>query len=273
MLAIIVNLLLVGLGVLGLALPFCGWKMLRRRADICRTPVRTVSMLDRGWTAVEGKAAPATELLGPFSARPCVYVEAIVEELAIFQVGNRRTHKHQAPVWTRVDSVTTSHPFYVEDSTGRVLVSAVEDDVHLDVSESFTFQNVDEKTGAFTQPLPPHIVESLERLGIDLLDDSGQPRRLRYVEHAIEAGREVFVTGNHSHHGEDLTRAMPGEPLQGVRSVITSEGGKRAYVSTGTAADTAKRLLWQGLGCIAGGPALTAACCGCLYLIYGFDWG
>ncbi|MGD1915266.1 MAG: GIDE domain-containing protein [Phycisphaerales bacterium] len=273
MLAIIVNLILVGVGVLGLVLPVCGWKMFRRRADIRRTPVRTVSMLDRGWTALEGRAVPSTDLVGPFSARPCVYVEAIVEELEIFQVGRRQTHSNRAPAWTQVDSVTTSQPFYVEDSTGRVLVSAIEDDVHLDVRESFTFQNVDEKSGAFTQPLLPHIVDSLQRLGIDPLNEDGQPRRLRYIERAIEVGEDVFVTGNHSHHGEDLTRSMPGEPVQGVRSVITSEGGKRAYVSQGTASAISGRLLWQALACMAGGPALTVVCFGCLYLIYGIDWG
>ncbi len=272
MLAIIINLLLVGVAVLGLVLPVCGWKMLRRRADIRRTPIRTVSMLDRGWTALEGRAVPSTDLISPFSARPCVYVEAIVEELTIFQVGHRATNSNRTPVWNQIESVTTSHPFYVEDSTGRVLVSAIEDDVHLDIHESFTFQNVDEKTGAFTQPLLPHIAESVQRLGIDPLDEDGQPRRLRYIERAIEVDEDVFVTGNHSHHGEDLTRSMPGEPVQGARSVITSEGGKRAYVSLGTASAISGRLFWQALACIAGGPALTAVCGGCLFLIYGIDW-
>lgn len=273
MFVIIVNLLLVGLAIAGLVLPYCGWKMLQRRAGIRRTPIRTVSMLDRGWTAVEGKAAAATELVAPFSGRPCVYVEAIVEELTIFRVGHRPYRRHKAPVWTQVESITTSQPFYVQDSTGRVLVAAVADDVHLDVPDSFTFQNVDEGSGAFTQPLPRHIFDALHRLGIDPTDEQGEPRRLRYIERAIEVGQDVFVTGNHSHHGEDVTRAMPGEPLPGVRSVITSDGPRLAYVSTGTAAGIVRRLFWQALGCIAGGPALTLCCGGLLYLIYGFDWG
>ncbi len=265
--AILWNVLLGLVCIAGLVAPFLGVSMLRKRADIKRTPVRPVSTLDSCWTATQGRAVSLAEMIAPFSGKPCVYYEARVELLTGAGQG-----KYSIPMWQTHAEKTTTSPFYVQDDTGKVLVSTMDEDSIMDVPEKTVLQTASETTGAITRETPVHILESLERMGIPYLDEFDRMLPLKYTERCIEAGSDVYVLGRHSRDAEDVTRALADAGVAdttGIRSVITrNDAKKHAYVSIGDQVAVPRKLLWQAVACICLGPLATAAAGGFLYVVY-----
>lgn len=265
--AIIANIVLVLIVLGGLIAPYFGVLVLKRRAQVKGTPVTRIGHACSGPVAVEGRAKAVQPMVGPFSGRPCVYVEAHVEVLSGGGQG-----KKSMWIWTPHATIHRKYPFYVEDGSGSVLVATADTQTHMDVPETFQLKNADDNTGRVVAPPPPSLLSMLDEHGIPWLDEDGNVLGLRFVEHAIEDGASLYVIGEYSHRDEDVRDAL--DPVDAasrprVSAVVTAKDEhNRAYVSLGGRDEIVRRLLWQGLGCIVGGPLASVAAAGFLYLVY-----
>ncbi|HEU0069408.1 MAG TPA: GIDE domain-containing protein, partial [Nitrospiraceae bacterium] len=98
----------------GLGLCIYGWILRQRKRLIESIPTSTIRSLALGLVEIEGLTQPEEGLLSsPFSGVPCVFYSYAVEE----HVGSG---KHAR--WETVANGTSEQPFFVRDTTGRVLV-------------------------------------------------------------------------------------------------------------------------------------------------------
>ncbi len=98
----------------GAYLVWVGFRRWRQRTLMQDTPTENAQSLSVGPSELSGTAVPADEpMSAPFSDDDCVVAEYEVEEYDTS--GDNNT-------WDTVDSDVLFRPFYVEDSTGKVLV-------------------------------------------------------------------------------------------------------------------------------------------------------
>ena len=91
-----------------------GFTVLRRKhllEDIPTSRIRSVAM---GFAELAGRAKSRTPLAAPYSQIPCVYFRYLVEEERRRSRGGRE--------WVAIDRGASSEPFYLQDTTGALLV-------------------------------------------------------------------------------------------------------------------------------------------------------
>jgi hypothetical protein len=104
----------------GLFAIYWGWKRYRRYTLVRDTPTAKVRSMAVGRTELEGRAQPAEETFSaPFTGEECLYADWQVQEYRYDQEDDR----HE---WVTIDSGELRTSFYLEDDTGRVLVTAEE---------------------------------------------------------------------------------------------------------------------------------------------------
>jgi len=222
----------------GVGLFVYGWKIRQRKRLIESIPTSTVRSLALGLVEISGQAQPEEALLSaPFSGLPCVFYSYAVEE----HVGSG---KHAR--WETIAKGTSEQPFFVNDSTGQVLIVPL--GAELILPDERTYRN------DWFRELPPLAVAGLNRLGISTERWTGS-KTLRCRETFIQPEEQVYVLGT-AH--EQLGAEERAE--NSARLYIGSSQNHEFIISDRSEKDLLSRLQWQVLAYGAGGLALAATC-------------
>ena len=215
-----------------------GWGLRRRKRLIESIPTSTIRSLALGLVEISGQAEPEDRLLSsPFSGLPCVFYSYAVEE----RVGSG---KHTR--WEPIAKGTSEQPFFVRDTTGRVLV--VPFGAELILQEEHIVRN--DWLGA----LPPTTVAGLQRLGITTERWLGS-KTLRCRESFILQDEQVYVLGT-AHEQRDAGDLIENS----ARLYIGSSRDHTYIISDRTEKDLLSHMRWQVVAYGTVGVALAAFC-------------
>jgi len=215
-----------------------GWTVRQRTRLIESIPTSTIRSLALGLVEICGQAQPEKDLLStPFSGLPCVFYSYAVEE----RVGSGKNAR-----WETIAKGTSEQPFFVLDTTGRVLVVPLGAELILP----------DERTSRsnWLGELPPNTIAGLNRLEISTDRWIGS-KPLRCRESFILPGERVYVLGTaHEHLGARERVENP------ARIYIGSSRDHEFIISDRSETDLLFRLRWQVLAFGVGGLTLAATC-------------
>lgn len=230
----------------GLGLFVYGWMVHQRKRLIENIPTSTIRSLALGLVEISGQAQPVEVLLSaPFSGLPCVFYSYAVEE----HVGSG---KHAR--WEIIAKGTSEQSFFVNDSTGRVLV--VPFGAELIMPDERTYRN------DWFKELPPLAIAGLNRLGVSTERWIGS-KTLRCREAVIKPEEQVYILGTAHEHLGARERAE-----NSARLYIGSSQDHEFIISDRSEKDLLSRLGWQMLAYGAGGLALAATCLTIIFNYY-----
>jgi len=229
--------LLVGMAG-GLALLWYGWHAQQRKRLIAGIPTSPIRSLALGLVEINGQAEPEAEpLTSPFGGLPCVFYSYKVEEY---------TGTDKNARWNTIATGTSEQPFYVRDTTGRVLV----------VPDGATLLLPDERITRtnWHGELPPRALAGLRRLGIAAHGWMGD-KTLQCREAFILPGESLYVLGTAlEHHG------MGHHIANESRLYIGSSRDHDFIISDRSEKHLLSQLTWQIWAGFLGGLALIAGC-------------
>jgi hypothetical protein len=163
--------------VFGVVLFVRGFQMLRYKRLVLNTPESKIRSASMGLVEIEGIAKGAQTIPAGITGDPCFYYRAVAWRLES-DGKNRR--------WQCVADERLFLPFYLEDSTGRMLVNAqgADLDVHCNFKDEFgtTFFGMKDV-------MPPNTKQFLMRYGLAYAD------RIRLEEYCIKPEYPLFVLG------------------------------------------------------------------------------
>jgi len=222
----------------GLGLSVYGLRVHLRKRLIETIPTSTIRSLALGLVEISGQAQPEESLLSsPFGGLPCVFYSYAVEE----RVGSEKNAR-----WEAIRKGTSEQPFFVHDTTGRVLVVPLGAELILP-DERISRSN-------WLGELPSATVAGLNRLGISTERWTGN-KTLRCRESFILPDEHVYILGTaHEYLGtregvENSARIFIGSSQD--HEFIISDRSERELLS---------QLRWQVLAYGAGGLTLAATC-------------
>ena len=161
----------------GLYFFFVGFQLLARKRLLLTTPASKIRSAALGLVEVTGAAAGPYTISAPITGKPCFLYHTTAWQ--------QRDGKKQE--WEKVADETLHLPFFIDDSTGQLLVEPLgaDLDLHRDFREeyaaSFFSSNLDD--------IPPRVSVFLSRYGIV------PGRRLRIEERSIKPEDAPFVAG------------------------------------------------------------------------------
>jgi len=230
----------------GFGLCVYGWMIYQRKRLIESIPTSTIRSLALGLVEISGQAQPEESLLSsPFSGLPCVFYSYAVEE----RVGSG---KHAR--WETIAKGTSEQPFFVSDTTGRVLVVPLS--AELILPDERIYRN------SWLGELPPTTIAGLNRLGISTERWIGI-KTLRCRESFILPEEQVYVLGTaHEHQGarESVENS--------ARLYIGSSRDHEFIISDRSENELLSRLRWQVLAFGVGGLTLAATCLSIIFKYY-----
>jgi Zn-finger nucleic acid-binding protein len=230
----------------GLGLCVYGWILHQRKRLIESIPTSTIRSLALGLVEISGQAQPGESLLSaPFSGLPCVFFSYAVEE----HIGSG---KHAR--WETVANGASEQSFFVNDSTGQVLVVPLH--AELILPDERTYRN------DWLGELPPAALAGLNRLGVSTERWIGN-KTLRCRETSIQPEERVYVLGT--------AQEQPGAKElveNSARLYIGSSRDHEFIISDRSEKDLLSRLGWQVLAYGAGGLALAATCVIVIFTYY-----
>ena len=167
--------LLVG-AIAGIVLFFHGFRMLQFKRLVLNTPFSKIRSASMGLVEVSGAATGPRTIPAGITGAPCYYYCATAWELR--QSGNNSQ-------WKKVAEETLYVPFFVDDSTGRLLV----DPQGADLDVHRTFRDEFSKSLFGSNMFPENVMQFLLRNGV------GASGNIRLEEHCVEPGYPLFVLG------------------------------------------------------------------------------
>ena len=215
-----------------------GWLLRQRKRLIESIPTSTIRSLALGLVEISGRAQPEEQILSsPFSGFPCVFYTYAVEE----RIGSG---KHTR--WETIAKGTSDQPFFVSDTTGRVLLVPL--DAELILQDERIVRN--DWLGA----LPPTTIAGLNRLGVSTERWLGS-KTLRCRESFIPLDAQIYILGTAHEHLGATNRVE-----NAARLYIGSHRDHAFIISDRSEKDLLSHLRWQVWAYGAGGLALTASC-------------
>jgi E3 Ubiquitin ligase len=162
--------------VAGIVLFYRGFRMLQFKRLVLNTPFSKIRSASMGLVEVSGTAIGPQTIPAGITGAPCYYYCATAWELR--QSGNNRQ-------WKKVAQETLYVPFFVDDSTGRLLV----DPQGADLDVHRTFRDEFDKSLFGSNLFPENVTQFLARNGV------GASGNIRLEEHCIEPGYPLFILG------------------------------------------------------------------------------
>jgi hypothetical protein len=163
--------------VFGAFLFFRGFSMLRMKRLILNTPSSKIRSASMGLVEITGMAKGPHTIPAGITGEPCFYYRAIAWQLRQSGRGNQ---------WMKVADESLYVPFFVEDSTGRMLVNP--QGAELDVHRNFKDQ-IGASMFASRDMMPENIAMYLLRNGLAGADAT------RIEEYCIKPDYPLFVFG------------------------------------------------------------------------------
>jgi len=154
-----------------------GFRLLQRKRLILNTPASKIRSASMGLVEISGLAAGPYVLTSPLKQTECYYYRSVAWEM-------RQRGKNNE--WVKVAEETLHVPFYVDDSTDKVLVDprGAEMDLHCDFHEQYN------RSMLFEGPEMPGSVS-----GFLLRHGANPNKRIKVEEHCIQPENFLFVLG------------------------------------------------------------------------------
>ncbi len=162
--------------VAGIVLFYRGFRMLQFKRLVLNTPFSKIRSASMGLVEVSGTATGPQTIPAGITGAACYYYCATAWELR--QSGNNRQ-------WKKVAEETLYVPFFVDDSTGRLLV----DPQGADLDVHRTFRDEFDKSLFGSNMFPENVMQFLARNGV------GASGSIRLEEHCIEPKYPLFILG------------------------------------------------------------------------------
>src|SRR5450631_221460 len=161
----------------GLCFLFVGVQLLARKRSLLATPTSKIRSAALGLVEINGKAAGPYTLPAPITGKPC-----FLYHTAVWQ---QREGKQEE--WEEIADETLHLPFFIDDSTGQLLIEPLgaDLDLHRDYREEYAASS----SSSDQYGVPPRVSVFLSRHGIV------PSRRLRIEERLIEPEDALFVAG------------------------------------------------------------------------------
>ena len=161
----------------GLFAFYMGFSKLKSLRRIENTPTSAVRSMPMGLVELHGRAQRKEPLFGPFTGEPVAYYEVEIEEW-------RNTGKSSH--WATIHNHSSAdYPFWLEDSTGKVMVLPAGSETRLsnDYQEAFRW-------GRPSVALQQYMTDRGIKSGF-----MGLRRKLRFTEKHVEIGQHVYLHG------------------------------------------------------------------------------
>ena len=285
---------LVLVAVLGAAAGFYlfvkGFRLLRFKRLILDTPLSRIHSASIGLVEVTGTPIGPYVLKAPVTGDPCYYYN-----VRALQWVETNDNKHE---WKRVLDETLFVPFFLEDTTGRVLVNP--QGAQMDVHRSFT-DEIDAAVFRMPGVCPPNVRDFLARRGLVPTE------KIKLEERIIPQTFPLFVfgtlgenpdsnqavirpqTNSSSNRSLSISLGALGNISSGPSTVPAAARATSATLSTDKSnfgpfeahpkvaigkgernepfaisghsqKELVGKLAWQSAACIWGGPLLAIAC-------------
>jgi hypothetical protein len=173
---------LVAFSILGIWLFFDGGKKWRRKRLIENIPGSKIRSMAMGLVELQGNAIPrVAPVKAPLSQRECVFYKYLIE---------RYEQRGKNSSWVRVAGDTSTSPFYLDDSTGQVLVDPAGADINF-AKPDFYFTS-----GSFggQGEIPSNLLGFLEQNNIKYHSLFGN-YKMRFTEWDVCPNDFIFVLG------------------------------------------------------------------------------
>ena len=167
--------LVVGV-VTGVVIFFRGFRMLQFKRLVLNTPFSKIRSASMGLVEVSGSAIGPRTIPAGITGAPCYYYNATAWEL-------RQSGENSQ--WKKVAEETLYVPFFVDDTTGRLLV----DPQGADLDVQRTFRDEYSKSLFGSNMFPENVMQFLVRNGV------GASGKIRLEEHCVEPGYPLFILG------------------------------------------------------------------------------
>jgi hypothetical protein len=154
-----------------------GFRLLQRKRLILNTPASKIRSASMGLVEISGLATGPYVMTSPLKQVECYYYQSTAWEL------QRRGKNNE---WVKVAEENLHVPFYLDDSTDKVLVDprGADMDLHCDFQEEYN------RSILFEGPeMPVCVREFLQRRGVD------PSKRIKVEEHCIKPKNFLFVLG------------------------------------------------------------------------------
>jgi E3 Ubiquitin ligase len=154
-----------------------GFRLLQRKRLILNTPASKIRSASMGLVEISGLATGPYVMTSPLKQVECYYYQSTAWEL-------RQRGKNSE--WVKVAEENLHVPFYLDDSTDKVLVDprGADLDLHCDFQEEYN------RSILFEGPeMPGCVREFLQRRGVD------PGKRIKVEEHCIKPKNFLFVLG------------------------------------------------------------------------------
>ena len=176
-LAILSSLAIAG----GLYFFVSGFRLLARKRLLLTTPTSKIRSAALGLVEVNGMAAGPYTMPAPITGKPCFLYHTTVWQ--------QREGKNVE--WDKIADETLHLPFFIDDSTGQLLVEPLgaDLDLHRDFREEYTASFFSSTFSLGEDGVPPRVSVFLSRHGI------APARRLRIEERSIKPEDALFIAG------------------------------------------------------------------------------
>jgi E3 Ubiquitin ligase len=173
---------------IGLYFFFLGFRLLARKRSLLTIPTSEIRSAARGLVEVSGLAAGPCTTVAPITGEPCFLYHTTAWQ-------QREGKKNQ---WQKVADETLHLPFFIDDSTGQLLIEAPGAD--LDLHPRFRGEYA--STLLDLDDVPQSVSSFLSRHGIAF------DRNLRIEERLIKAEDALFVVGTLAENSEVHPRLL-----------------------------------------------------------------
>jgi hypothetical protein len=158
---------------------FSGFRLLVRIRLLLGTPTSKIRDAAPGLVEVNGTAVGPHTMSAPISGQACF----------LYRTTAWRQTNHKKREWEKVADETLHAPFFIEDSTGHLLVEPFGADLDLACRSEREFDQPLASSAAGTGPIPLCVSAFLSRHGV------ARDFRLRIEEQFIKAKDTLFITG------------------------------------------------------------------------------
>lgn len=229
-----------------------GFQLLKEKRLIEDIPTSKIRSIAMGLVEISGKAVPCKQsrmLRGPFTNKACVHYKCAVERLI--------RNNNKADEWELLKKEEKGDYFYLQDSTGKVLIDVK--GAKYEVPADFEF-----KIDVLSKDMPDILNKYLESRHLKTNEVIKYKSRLRFTEYDIEVCDKLFVLGS----AEDNPFVDKNLLEADVDNVMIARGDNhdKFIISEKSEKELLKKLTKNSFLEIFGGGTLIIVC---LYLLLG----
>ncbi len=200
----------------GVWLFFKGLRTYREYLRVQATPTMPISGISRGLVRIHGKPSSERLLNSPISRTPCCFYTVEIEK---WRDGDDDEDAGRSGAWLHYGSDADGVRFYLEDSTGRVLVDARGAEFDLERSVAREVASTNPSIVAASGASDAELVEYAARVG----PSTEEPG----TRHNLEGERAQLAIGKYLQHPttpDQLFQAMVGPQVKQIQERLEAEG-------------------------------------------------